>query len=642
MSSPAWAAEPEPTGGVIESGETATPTPEPTELPEPTEVPAPTEEPVPTEQPTEAPVPSEEPEPTEAPEPTAVPEPTEAPAPAEDEYDFPTYVPSESFAALNGWLDFTKRAVASNFRPGNIISDFNFYNGSAMTEAEIQRFLEVQGASCNGPLCLKNLRVDTPTRTWSFGTCSTYQGAAGESAARIIYKVQRACNLSAKVILVTLQKEQTLITRSSVSESDLRKAMGYGCPDTSVCDSTYYGFFNQIFAAGRQLTWYSNPGGSFTSIKIGQSNPIRFSPDASCGSSNVVVENRATAALYYYTPYQPNASALANLYGTGDRCGAYGNRNFWVFYTDWFGDPRLTTFLPIERLSGDSRYETAAAISRATYGASGIPVVYIASGGDFPDALSAAPAAVKQGGPLLLVNPGGTPSATIAELARLKPKRIVIVGGTGAVSETVANQVASYAPVTRIAGEDRYETSRKVVEYAFPSVSSAYIATGADFPDALSAGAAAGSKGVPVLLVPGTGNSLDPQTTKALTDRGIRSAKIAGGAGVVTTGVEQALTNAGIGTARLSGADRYLTSVAINKDAFGNVGTAYVATGMDYPDALAGAAGAGKSKAPLYLSWPSCMTSQVRGDITSSNVKTLRLLGGSAVLNDRVAFTTVC
>ncbi|AWB95914.1 hypothetical protein DCE93_09765 [Agromyces badenianii] len=97
-----------------------------------------------------------------------------------------------------------------------------------------------------------------------------------------------------------------------------------------------------MFAAGRQLTWYTNPGGSFTSIRIGEVNAVRYHPNAACGTKDVRVQNKATAALYYYTPYTPNAAALNNLYGTGDACSAYGNRNFWRMYNDWFGSPTDT------------------------------------------------------------------------------------------------------------------------------------------------------------------------------------------------------------------------------------------------------------------------------------------------------------
>lgn len=231
----------------------------------------------------------------------------------------------------------------SDFDAGNIISDSNFYNGAAMSEGEIQSFLERQVGTCANSNCLAVHREDTPTRTWSFGTCATYVGAPAESAARIIFKVQQACGLSAKVILVTLQKEQALITNSAPSDIVMRKAMGYACPDSSVCDATYYGFFNQVFAAGRQLTWYGNPAGSFTSIRVGQVNAILRYTDPGCGTENVLVRNKATAALYYYTPYTPNAAALANLYGLGDACSSYGNRNFWRMYNDWFGSPTDTT-----------------------------------------------------------------------------------------------------------------------------------------------------------------------------------------------------------------------------------------------------------------------------------------------------------
>ena len=231
----------------------------------------------------------------------------------------------------------------SEFRPGNIISDANFYTKNAMSESAIQSFLDAKIGTCQNSLCLNVLRMDTPTTTLSFGTCATYVGAANESAARMIYKVQQACSISAKVLLVTLQKEQSLVTSKEPTEAVLRKAMGQGCPDTAQCDSVYYGFFIQVFSGARQLAWYGNPEGSFTYKVVGQQNAVLFHPDAErCGSSNVLIENRATAALYYYTPYQPNAAALNNLYGSGDACSAYGNRNFWVYYNNWFGSTQAS------------------------------------------------------------------------------------------------------------------------------------------------------------------------------------------------------------------------------------------------------------------------------------------------------------
>ncbi|WP_414171167.1 hypothetical protein [Clavibacter tessellarius] len=111
---------------------------------------------------------------------------------------------------------------------------------------------------------------------------------------------------------------------------------GYGCPDTAACDSLYYGFFNQVYNAAHQFKVYQSTPTRWN-YQAGRSNRILWHPNADCGSSQVTIRNQATAGLYIYTPYQPNAAALRNLYGTGDSCSSHGNRNFWRLYTDWFG-----------------------------------------------------------------------------------------------------------------------------------------------------------------------------------------------------------------------------------------------------------------------------------------------------------------
>lgn len=232
--------------------------------------------------------------------------------------------------------------TGSDFSPGYIISDYQFYNSAAMTEADIQAFLNSKIGSCGNGQCLNVLKVDTSNRAADNMCLVGYTGAPAEPVARIIFKVQYSCGISAKAILVTLQKEQGLVTSKAPSDSAIRIAMGYGCPDTAACDSTYYGIFNQIYQAARQLKRYglSAPDNTiFHYIPVGAYDAIRFSPNAACGSGTVYIQNKATAALYYYTPYQPNAAALANLGGTGDGCSSYGNRNFWWYYYNWFGNP---------------------------------------------------------------------------------------------------------------------------------------------------------------------------------------------------------------------------------------------------------------------------------------------------------------
>ncbi len=236
-------------------------------------------------------------------------------------------------------------ADASRFNPGYIISDAEFYNGAAMTEAQIQAFLNArQIGPCTGEGCLRDYRQNTTNKPQYFSStsgrveCTAYTGAPNESAARIIFRVQQACGISAKVILVTLQKERSLVTKTHTTAGDWNVSMGYACPDTAPCATEFYGFFNQVWAAARQFKVYRAAPMSFN-FRAGITRNIQWNPNPACGSAPVYIANAATAGLYNYTPYQPNAAAMANLYGLGDSCSAYGNRNFWAFYTDWFGDP---------------------------------------------------------------------------------------------------------------------------------------------------------------------------------------------------------------------------------------------------------------------------------------------------------------
>ncbi|PRZ44362.1 hypothetical protein CLV47_101488 [Antricoccus suffuscus] len=231
------------------------------------------------------------------------------------------------------------RAVsAGDWKAGMIISDAKFFDGNAMSANDVQGFLNSQGANCvAGEMpCLKNYSMPTPPIPAEPGLCSAVGATGGLSAAQIIDVVARACGISQKVILVTLQKESALITKTRPSAINYRSATGFGCPDTAPCDAQYYGFFNQVYRMARQFKVYTNNPTRYGYQK-GRNNNIQYNPNAGCGSSNVYIENQATANLYIYTPYQPNTAALNNMYGTGDSCSAYGNRNFWRMYTDWFG-----------------------------------------------------------------------------------------------------------------------------------------------------------------------------------------------------------------------------------------------------------------------------------------------------------------
>lgn len=233
----------------------------------------------------------------------------------------------------------------SDFQAGNIISDNQFFGDNSMSVNEIQSFLSKKVKNC-GSLgnCLSIYTQDTFTReaTSIHGDgvnplCSRYVGAENETAAQIIFKVQQACDISAKVILVTLQKEQGLVTNSNPTADKLKIAMGYACPDTAPCASKYFGFYNQVYSAASQFKRYTDPASSFWASKpVGVRSPILYHPNASCGTKSVKIKNAATHALYIYTPYTPNDAALTNLRGTGNSCSSYGNSNFWEYYQYWF------------------------------------------------------------------------------------------------------------------------------------------------------------------------------------------------------------------------------------------------------------------------------------------------------------------
>jgi LysM repeat protein len=245
--------------------------------------------------------------------------------------------------ALDSTAPSASAADASRFDPGLIISDSVFYDFGTMKVADIQRFLESKVPTCKAkagaPTCLKNYVEDILEKPGEDGKCLPMAAKPAQTAAQIIYEVSKACSINPKVLLVVLQKEQGLIQSVNPTPYMYKAAMGFGCPDSdpAICGKVHSGLFNQLYKAAGQLQWYGDPRGSFTYLKVGRSANIRLSPDASCGTKPVMIKSIATTALYYYTPYTPNDAAMKNLYGSGDKCSAYGNRNFWRFYTDWFG-----------------------------------------------------------------------------------------------------------------------------------------------------------------------------------------------------------------------------------------------------------------------------------------------------------------
>lgn len=290
------------------------------------------------------------------------------------------------------------------------------------------------------------------------------------------------------------------------------------------------------------------------------------------------------------------------------------------------------------RLSGSDRFSTSAAISRASF-SPGVAVVYLTSGRDFPDALSGVSAAAEADSPVLLVAPDEIPAAIQTELKRLKPGRIVVLGGAAIVSSKTLEAARKFTTgsVTRVSGADRYATSAAISSKSFDSDTSiVYVAAGSTFPDALSGGAAAASADAPVLLV--KTNSV-PDAVRAELKR-LRPDRVVvlGGTGAVSSAVlKEVGSYATKGATRLSGSDRYATSAAVSKATFDpGVDVVYLASGRDFPDALSGGPAAALVDGPVLLTTPDSLPDVIKKELARLKPQRVMVLGGSGVVSDAV------
>jgi putative cell wall-binding protein len=155
----------------------------------------------------------------------------------------------------------------------------------------------------------------------------------------------------------------------------------------------------------------------------------------------------------------------------------------------------------ITRIAGSDVYDTAAALSALAF-AGGAGTVVVASGQDFPDAIVAGPVAAKLRGPLLLTQTAGLPASVAAEITRLSPAGVVIIGGTTQVSEAVAAAIAALGPtVTRVAGTDLYSNAQVVAATYWPGAGTMVIASGLTYGDALAGAPLAAVRGAPILYL---------------------------------------------------------------------------------------------------------------------------------------------
>ena len=313
-----------------------------------------------------------------------------------------------------------------------------------------------------------------------------------------------------------------------------------------------------------------------------------------------------------------------------------------LYYTQNFG--RYSTAPPtppgnVHRIAGADRFAASANISQRTFPA-GATIAYVASGLNFPDALSAAALAGAAGGPLLLVTPGSVPSLILQELRRLDPDRIVVAGGPASVSESVMATLRTVSPtVDRMSGADRYEASRALAldAYGASGANTVFVATGNGFADALAAGPAAASLRAPVLLVPGLASTADDATLAVLRQLGAEKVVIVGGPGSVTAGIATSLAVAGHTVERVGGADRFEVSAKLASIYFPHASRAYVATGLGFADALSGGAAAGAVGAPMFTVLTGCVPTPAHTELAAQGPDDMILLGGFGTLTPTVA-----
>ena len=268
-------------------------------------------------------------------------------------------------------------APVVGFNPGMIVDDATFTNKNSMSPSEIQTFLNSKLASCdtygqqNSEFGGPDLNGDGRVQRWEYAKnkygqdtfpCLKDYTEGGKSSAQIIYDAGQEFSINPQILIVLLQKEQSLVTDSWPLSVQYRTATGYACPDNGTCATEYHGLTNQLRWSARMFRAIMNDSPTwYTPYELGN-NKVFFNPGPYdnandryygrfgnradieyCGNTIVNIQNRATQALYNYTPYQPNQSSLNAGWGNGDLCGAYGNRNFYLYMNEWFGGWLLST-----------------------------------------------------------------------------------------------------------------------------------------------------------------------------------------------------------------------------------------------------------------------------------------------------------
>jgi len=285
------------------------------------------------------------------------------------------------------------------------------------------------------------------------------------------------------------------------------------------------------------------------------------------------------------------------------------------------------------RLSGADRYGTSAAISHASFSAP-VDAVFVASGENYADAVAGGAAASHADAPLLLVARTGIPPVIDAELRRLQPKTIYLLGGTGVISTDSQRRLGAYSgSVVRLAGQDRYETASAIARHGWSSADTVFISSGATYADSLSGGAAAAHLEAPLLL--STPSALSASTASEVDRLQPSRVYILGGNSAISAAAETSVRRAAPAATvtRLAGTDRYGTSIAVADAVWPSKARAvFLATGAGFADALSGAPAAHVNEAPILLVRSVCAPATVANTVSRLAPSAQVILGGISVV----------
>lgn len=482
---------------------------------------------------------------------------------------------------------------------GRIVSPFNIITGKPGSVS-----VEIHGTHVAGLIAgnvdneLFGVGVAPSTSIMPIDVFDGEDGFISDVAAGVYHAVDNGADI---INMSLVAYSDTNVLREAVQYAHSKNVLVVAAAGNDGISSPYYpAAYQEVLSvastdAADKRSDFSNFG---KTIDIAAPGTGVFSifPDESFGgmdgtSMSTPIVSGAAALLKANEPKLSNTDIAGRLMLTAKDLGTAGKD---VYYGH--GRLNIDRALTLDashwsnRLAGSSRYDTAVAISKA--GWSSASTVIIATGTDFPDALAGGPLAYKENAPILLTKGDALHPAAAAEIRRLKPGKAILLGSNGALSATVEQQVGQLVNgVERIGGKTRYETAALIAKKI--TSDRAVVSNGQNFPDVLSVSPYAAKNGIPILL---TRTGTLPAETKAA---------LAGKDSTIVTGGTSAVSNAVMaqlpGAKRYGGTSRYDTGKLINQGLPMGKQKAFIATGTNFPDALAGSVLAAKKDAPILL-----------------------------------------